>query len=363
MANLIFGAPGRYVQGPGALSALGDAVAICGHAAAVIADSYVRTMVEDAIAFSCAAAGVSAVFFTFEGELTPETLSRLRDEVAATPCDVIVAVGGGKCIDAGKAVVDGTARAFISVPTVASTDAPTSKNYVIYNADHHLVKIGHLVASPRYVIVDTVLIARAPRAFLVTGIADAITKVFEAEQCLKAAEGRNMFGAQPSLAGVVLARECYRIVRRHGEHALARAGSGVPTSVFEQVIEAVLLMSGLGFESGGLSIAHAMTRGLSRVPGPKDVAHGFQVAYGLLVQLTLEGRDAAFMADLLGFYDVVGLPRSLRDIGAPNPSDAILDAIADPTMDAPHTKNFERPLVAADLIDAMRTLERRATTR
>ncbi len=356
MTNLIFGAPGRYVQGPGAISAVGNAVRTCGSAAVVIADRFVLDLVRDAITQSCGEAKVSARFLSFEGELTLETLSRLHEEVASAPCDVVVAVGGGKCIDCGKAIVDGTALALITVPTVASTDAPTSKNYVVYNDEHHLLRIGHLVASPRYVIVDTAIVARAPRAFLVTGIADALTKMFEAEQCLKA-DGANMFGARPSLAGVALARECYRLVRLHAEEALVQAGSGRPTEAFERLIEAVLLMSGLGFESGGLSIAHAMTRGLSRVPGPKDVSHGFQVAYGLLVQLTLERRPPAFWADLLGFYAMVGLPTSLRDIGAPDPTDALLQAIASPTMDAPHMRNFERVLTSADLMAAMRALE------
>ena len=74
-------------------------------------------------------------------------------------------------------------------------------------------------------------------------------------------------------------------------------GSGQPNAAFERVVEAALLMSGLGFESGGLSIAHAMTRGLSRVAGPREAVHGWQVAYGLLLQLVLEKRDAAFMSD------------------------------------------------------------------
>lgn len=361
MTAMIFGSPGRYIQGPGVLSAVGEAVRACGTSAVVIADGFVRAMVEAPIGASCREAGVVVRFVTFEGELTPEHLTRLQDAIGPDACDTVVAVGGGKCIDAGKAVVDRRTSAFVSVPTVASTDAPTSKNYVVYNADHHLVKIGHLTASPRYVIVDTALIAKAPRPFLVTGIADALTKMFEAEQCL-GADGRNMFGARPSLAGVALARECYRVLRQDAAEALALAGSGQPTPAFERLIEAVLLMSGLGFESGGLSIAHAMTRGLSRVSGPKDAPHGFQVAYGLLVQLILERRDAAFFADMLGFYTLVGLPTSLADLGAADPSDALLEQIASPTMDAPHTRNFERVLTGRDLVEAMRELEARRQT-
>ena len=68
---------------------------------------------------------------------------------------------------------------------------------------------------------------------LLAGIGDALTKAFEAEQCL-AAGGRNMFGMQSSLAGVALARECYRVLRAEAVSGLAEAGQvGEPSAGFE----------------------------------------------------------------------------------------------------------------------------------
>jgi glycerol dehydrogenase len=58
----------------------------------------------------------------------------------------------------------------------------------------------------------------------------------------------------------------------------------------------------------------------------------------------------------------VGLPTSLGDLGAPDPSDDVLERIAGPTMDAPHTRNFERVLTGQDLVEAMRALESRRQT-
>ena len=166
-----------------------------------------------------------------------------------------------------------------------------------------------------------------------------------------------MFGARSSLAGVALARECYRLLRADSKEALAVAGSGQPNAAFERVVEAALLMSGLGFESGGLSIAHAMTRGLSRVAGPREAVHGWQVAYGLLVQLVLEQRDEAFLTDFLAFYDMVGLPKSLADLGARDIGDEELRQIAEPSLAAAHARNFERQLSTDEMVAAMKTLE------
>ncbi|MCX5513983.1 alcohol dehydrogenase [Kaistia algarum] len=355
--SFVFGAPGRYVQGPGILDRAGEWIAVCGRRAIVLADRFVLGMIEARVRSSCERAGVAVHFEATEGEVTEAAIADLGARLSAIEADVLIAAGGGKCIDTGKAISHARGVAFISLPTVASNDAPTSKNYVVYDETHQLLEVRHLPASPRYVVVDTELIAAAPRPFLLAGIGDALTKKFEAEQCLRTG-GTNMFGARPSLSGVVLARECYTILRANAEAGLRLAGTGRPDAVFEQLIEAVLLMSGLGFESGGLSIAHAMTRGLSKVPGAREAQHGLQVAYALLVQLALEAdRDTDFFDDLYGFYDRIGLPKTLAALGADRVDDDLLAAIAVPTLAAPHARNFERPLAAAELVAAMRAVE------
>ena len=114
-------------------------------------------------------------------------------------------------------------------------------------------------------------------------------------------------------------------------------------------MEATLLLSGLGFESGGLSIAHALTRGWPAVPGVAAAMHGLQVAFGLLIQLTLEKRDDAIVAELAEWYRTVGLPRSLADLGAAEASQASLLEAAERDLTAPHVRNFKRALSAAEL--------------
>lgn len=357
----IFGSPGRYVQGPGAIEELGAAIAQCGRSAVVVADRFVLGILSAPIEASAKAADVTIRLIEYNGEVTAAGLADLRSRFEACPADVIVAAGGGKCIDAGKALAHAHSRNLITLPTVASNDAPTSKNYVIYDDHHQLLEVGHLPVSPRYVIVDTSLIALAPRNFLLAGIGDAIAKRFEAEQCMSSG-GRNMFQARPSLAGLALASACYEVLRADAAAALRRCGTGEPDAAFERVVEAALLMSGLGFESGGLSIAHAMTRGLSRAAGTNKAMHGFQVAYALLVQLVLENRSPQFLAELLTFYREIGLPCRLSEIGAKAVDDDLLHTIALPTLAAPHAANFERGVNADELVQAMRDLDRLADT-
>lgn len=362
---IVFGSPSRYYQGPGCLDRIGEMLVPLGTRFVVVADAFVLPMVEARIATSFTKHGLETSILPFSGDVTRPAIDSLVEAVARGPfagrVDAVVAVGGGKAIDVGKAVCHRLGCALATVPTAAANDAPTSKNYVVYDENHVLIEVAHLPASPAAVIVDTALIATAPRALLVAGIGDGLTKAFEAAQCY-AVGGRNMFGEAPSLSALVLAEAGYRILRDHALDGLGVAGSGRSTPEFERLIEALLVMGGLGFESGGLSIAHAMTRGLSRVPHAATAMHGQQVAYGLLVQLALEGRDEAFMEDLRRFYVSVGLATSLRALGVPDP-DAALSVIAGPTLAAPHARNFARTLSESDLVDAMRRTEQAGARR
>lgn len=357
---IVFGSPSRYYQGPGCLSQLGPIVSGFATRAIVVCDGPVLYMLDTDLRSTLDGAGLSFQILAFTGDVTPAAIAALEAEVARGPLaggvEAVIAVGGGKTIDVGKALCHRLGCAVVTVPTAAANDAPTSKNYVIYDERHALLEVAHLPESPRAVVADTAIIAGAPRALLVAGIGDAITKAFEAAQC-HAAGGRNMFGADSSLAALALAEAGYRTVRENATEGLALAGTGQSAPTFERLIEALFLMGGLGFESGGLSIAHAMTRGLSRVEGAASAMHGQQVAYGLLVQIVLEGRPRDFLADMRGFYAEVGLAATLRALGVAEPSDAVYAAIAGATLAAPHARNFTHTLSERDLVEAMRTLE------
>ncbi|MDT4836012.1 Glycerol dehydrogenase [compost metagenome] len=245
----------------------------------------------------CTGHQVTLVPLVVEGDLTPDVIAQLRAQAAPAGVDMVIAVGGGKSLDAGKAVAKSSHCHLITVPTVASNDAPTSKNYVLYDAHHNLLAVEHMLFNPTIVLVDTAVIATAPAHFFRAGLGDAVSKKFEAEQCQRNG-GKNMYDGAPPLTAQFIADGCLRTLLADGADAVAAAGSGQPTPAFERVVEAMILMSGLGFESGGLSIAHALTRGLPKINGVAASAHGLQVALGLLVQLDLEQRADGMLADL-----------------------------------------------------------------
>lgn len=354
----IFGAPSRYLQGPDALHAMGPYLQRIGSQAVLVADRAVLDLIGSRVGAVCGAAGVHCTPLEFSGEIIPREVERLTEAARTHRPAFVIGAGGGKGIDAGKAVAHGLGLPVVTIPTAASNDAPTSKNYVLYDESHRLLRVEHMKANPEVVVVDTSIIVTAPAKMFVAGIGDAVVKKFEVEQCSRAG-GPNMFGALGCRAALALAQLCYSTLRERGVAALQAVKRRETNEDVEQVVEATVLLSGLGFESGGLSISHAMTRGLSAVRGARDALHGHQVAYALLVQLELEGRDDAFFADLGAFYRDTDLPRCLGDLGMAQPTADEIRAIADGTMTAPHTRNFERVLTAADIAGAVEAVERR----
>lgn len=358
---IIFGSPRRYIQGPGAIDRLGEELARIGKSAVLVADSRVLELVATAAQESCRAAGVAFSQITFGGEITHAEVERMASLCAEDQPEIVIAAGGGKTIDAAKFLSGKIGAKLASVPTVASNDSPTSHIIVVYDENHKLVGVEKLKANPDLVLVDTGIIAKAPAILLSAGIGDAIVKRFEVEQCA-GVKGNNVFGGRSPLTALALARACYDTVRADSVAALAAVKRGTPDEALERLVEASVLMSGLAFESGGLSVCHAMTRGLSAVPGPASALHGHQVAYGLLVQLVLEGRDAAFIADIRSFFTQVELPLSLADLGFKG-GQAEIATIGELTAQAPHMKHFARPVSAQDLVAAIEAVEALASPR
>jgi glycerol dehydrogenase len=266
-------------------------------------------------------------------------------------------MGGGKALDVGKGCAIRLGARFVSVPTVASNDSPTASALAVYDLHHRMVAVESLGRNPEAVVVDTQLVAGAPAQFLRAGMGDAIAKKFEGEGS-QALGGLNAHFTRQLRTGAYIANGCYETIRAFGEQAMAAAGSGVPNEAFEAVVEANILMAGLGFENMGLGLAHGLTRGLVRTPQVDRAPHGYHVAYGVLVQLAAEGRPEEYIADLAEFYKAIGLPRSLTELGLDAVTPEILQAIAENTTVAPKGAYLVVGYDAGPLVKAMEAVER-----
>ena len=353
----MFAGPLRYVQGPGALDLLGEVLAPYGDQPLIVTDAYVHGLLGDRLTVILARSGMSPVFRELAGEITAGAADEITASVREIGPRVVVGVGGGKSLDAAKAVSLRLELPVVTVPSVASNDSPTSAAIAMYDDDHRLVSVDRLPANPHAVVVDTDLVAAAPVAFLRAGIGDAVAKKFEAAAC-RAGSGVTALGTRPLQIGSAIADACYDVLREHAAAGLAACERNRVDESLEAVVEAVLLLSGLGFENGGLSLAHSLTRGLMQARGARDAMHGQQVAWATLVQRMVEQAPANEVSDLRSFLIEVGLPTELDGLGMPSPTVEEIRDIARITMTAPHLANLSVPLTADLLVDAVLAVER-----
>lgn len=355
----IFGSPPRYVQGPGALDRLREIAAGYGPRPVVVSDQGVLDLLGARLGALFEGFDPPVPMLGFAGEITYPAIDALAARAADHRPDVLIAIGGGKALDAGKGVAVRLGVPVVTAPTIASNDSPTSASIAVYDDRHAMIAVDRMLRSPDAVVVDTAVIASAPARFLRWGIGDALAKKFEAEGCW-AGTGNTPFGTRPLRTAIAVADACYRTLRAHAAAALDAVERRTVTDDLEAVVEATVLMSGLGFENGGLSIAHSLTRGLVLARGAAAAPHGEHVAYGLLVQLALEGRDDGFILDLMRFHREIGLPCRLSDVGMPEPAEGEVSEIAARTMTAPHIPNLGVPVSAPAIVDAMWRVERLA---
>jgi len=203
----IFAAPSRYVQGPGALEALGPLLAEHGTRPLVIGDAFVLDLLGERMGSLLVEAGLSATYRVLEGDITAaaaDALAAPGADVDTGDVDVVVGLGGGKSLDAAKAVALRLDRPVVTVPTIASNDSPTSAAVAMYDDGHVMVGVDRLRTNPAAVVVDTELVVAAPTAFLRAGVGDAIAKRYEAAGCF-AGTGVTPLGTRPLLTGVAIA--------------------------------------------------------------------------------------------------------------------------------------------------------------
>lgn len=349
----------RYYQGPGALGLTGSIADELGRSAVLVCDTVVHRLIHNELweDFHQRASVLDSL--VLDGEMTQSTVAHglsILQARGAQP-DIVIAAGGGKGVDLGKAVANELGAALIVVPTAASNDGPCSRYFVWYDDAHHLKSVGLLRRSPDAVIVDTRLLARAPKALLLSGIGDALPKLYEGMQSHKSG-APNSFGGSVTLAAAALLQACDAVIRADAVAAIKALAAGKPDEAFERLIEALVLLSGMAFENSGLSIAHSITRGLPHSAAASMAPHGQQVAYGLMVQWQLERRSIDFMETQRHFYRTVGLAATLFELGETNVNNALLTLIADATTVSPHLARFERHITTADLVQAMQELEK-----
>ncbi|HOQ09453.1 MAG TPA: glycerol dehydrogenase [Syntrophomonadaceae bacterium] len=350
-------APGRYVQGQGAIFEIGRHVKKLGKKALVIGGKTGLASTREGREKSFAENGISQVEELFGGECSSAEIERLSNLAREKECDVIVASGGGKAIDTAKAVAAAVNARTVIVPTIASSDAPCSAMSVIYKDDGTIERFFIPPTNPDLVLVDTEIIAKAPVRMLVAGMGDALATWLEADAACQSG-ARNPARGLPTSAAMALARLCFDILMEYGLQAKIANERQAVTTALEKVVEANILLSGIGFESGGVAAAHSLQDGLNMLEECHDFYHGEKIGFLALVQMVLEGRPKELIQQVYEFNYKVGLPITLADLHIDNISEERLrEAVAVSCKPKAIIYNHAFPITEELVFDAILTAD------
>ena len=148
-------------------------------------------------------------FKSIGGEPTTQDIQRGVELAKQHQADVIVAIGGGSVVDAGKAIaamstqpgdlmryievigegkpLEAAPLPFIAVPTTAGTGAEATRNAVIASKEHRVkASLRHLSMLPRIALIDPELAVDLPPHVTAASGMDALTQCLEAFVCSRA---------------------------------------------------------------------------------------------------------------------------------------------------------------------------------
>jgi len=306
-----FATPPRIIFGAGKLREIGPLAAALGRRALVVTGSTSARAAP--LLEMLAAAGVACASFPVSGEPTTDLVRQGVRQARDAGCDMVIGIGGGSVIDAGKAIaalltnagdpldyleVIGRGLALtqpaapcIAVPTTAGAGAEVTRNAVLASPEHRVkVSLRSPLILPRLALVDPELTYDMPPAVTASTGLDALTQLIEPFVSRRANPLTDAFCQQ----GMTRAARSLPRAFRDGRDVQAREDMALAS-----------LCGGLALANAGLGTAHGFA---GPVGGMFPAAHGAVCAALLphVMSINVQALNARQPeSEALGRYDEV----------------------------------------------------------
>ena len=293
----------------------------------------------------------------FAGESSYEEVDRLQ-KIVPHGVDLIVGVGGGKAIDAAKAVAAKLGIPYVAIPTVAGTCACVTPLSVMYTPDGVFIDFISHPQNSILTLVDGDIIADSPVSYMLSGIGDTLAKWYEGIVCARGHEDH-----VPTKLGLAAARICLETLTEYSEVAIKDMNSKTPSYAVQQITDTIFLsagaVGGFGNQNTRACAAHGVHDGLTAVKETHQMMHGMKVAYGIIALLYIDKQPSEEIERVKSFYRKIGLPTSLLELGVKRKlTDEELSKIAHLALSPTSFMRFmPYPVSAAMITEAMKKTE------
>ncbi|AIF54198.1 iron-containing alcohol dehydrogenase family protein [Pelosinus sp. UFO1] len=308
--------PGKMFRGADALLCIGEYCNTLGKRVYILGGKTALDKTQEIIQKQMADFNIDVIATDwYGGECSRANIENLADRAMAGKADFILAAGGGKALDTGKAVAAKCLLPIVTVPTIAATCAAITPLTVLYDEKGQFADNLFLTECPVATIIDTTVILGAPSSWLAAGIGDTLAKMYE----LRAAASR-MKPTSLTMAAVSNGQICYDIIKHFGKDALESAENKRHSTALDATVDAIVLFAGMSSIYGGEKLrnaaAHAIYNGFTKVPKSHSVAHGLIVGYGNLCLLALEEKSDQEILEEIKLANRCKIPTTLRQIAS-----------------------------------------------
>jgi alcohol dehydrogenase class IV len=275
--NFEFATAARILFGPGVSSQVAHAAAAMGNRALVVTGATPERAAP--IIRQLEAAAIHCSLFPVAGEPTVDLIRGGAEYARRERCELVVAMGGGSALDAGKALAEMLANPgdpldylevigrgqplshasvpFIAIPTTAGTGTEVTRNAVLASPQHRVkASLRSPGMLPRLAVVDPELTYDLPRPITAATGLDALTQLIEPYTSVRANPMTDMF--------------CVEGIRR-AAWALPRAWENGGDREARAAMAWVSLLGGLSLANAGLGAAHGFA---APVGGMFPAPHG-----------------------------------------------------------------------------------------
>ena len=308
---------GRYLQGRGSLKLLGKEILRFGQNAFLLGDTGGLTACGSEIGQILAKHNVKYYIQKIKTECSIEARNIISKLVIEKKWDVVIGVGGGKCIDLAKSVAALSDLPIITIPTIAATCAGWTPLSIMYHPDGKPDSGINHTYSVNCCIVDTEVILHAPARTLASGISDSLAKHQEimcGNKFLKCEDSRSSF-----YSAYQIAKAIDDILYQKGKEAYQSVCLKQSTQAFEDVVYVNIALtgicSGLVAGTGQLVLAHAFNDAVHEIflPQALEHLHGEIVGVGNIIQM--HANQVENIIPYKRFCRTLNLPTTVSELG------------------------------------------------
>ena len=245
---------------------------------------------------------------TPEDKADQESAAEIGSRARSMGADIIVAIGGGRCLDIGKLAAARAGLGVVAAPTQLSHDGISSPVAVVPNSDGIPESVG--AQAPRAVFVSVPTLVGAPSLSVAAGLGDLLANPFALRDWALASE-RGLETIDQRAWD--MSAESYVLIKPHLDDDPRRAASDPR---FLRELADALILSGNAMICSGTSRPasggeHEISHAIDRLYAGRAM-HGAQVAFGCIISVALYGEDTGAFRERLSR---LGLPQHPRDLG------------------------------------------------